>query len=131
MWNIETELSHPVTHMQDSLAGGDGYTRILCADVLWDTFSHPALIKTLCSVFSRSDPLARIIVISGLHTGREPLAGFLRRAAARGLVPDSEVGLREIEVSGAIRHWDETRPDEDIRVRNRWTLEFQLKWKET
>jgi len=65
--------------------------------------------------------------MSGLHTGRRPLANFLRRAAARGLVPDDEVGVKEIEVEGAIRDWDETRPDKDIKERNRWTLEFQLK----
>ena len=124
-------MSHvQAIHDKNSLVGADGYTRILCADVLWDAFSHPALIKTLCSLLSRTDPSARIIFISGLHTGRAPLANFLRRAAARGLVPDGEVGLKEIEVEGAVRDWDETRPDEDIKERNRWTLEFQLKWKE-
>lgn len=112
------------------MVGVAGYTRVLCADVLWDAFSHPALIKTLCSVLSRTDPSARIIVISGLHTGRGPLASFLRRAAALGLVPDSGIGLQEIEVGGAVRDWDETRPDEDVRERNHWTLEFQLKWKD-
>ncbi|KAF8323158.1 hypothetical protein DL93DRAFT_2049849, partial [Clavulina sp. PMI_390] len=109
-------------------AGPTKYTRILCADVLWDAFSQPALVKTLCAVFSRTDPSARIIVISGLHTGRGPLAGFLRKAAARGLVPDETVGLKEFEVGGEVREWDEERPDGDIRERNRWTLELQLKW---
>lgn len=87
-------------------------------------------MKTLCALLSRTDPSARIIVISGLHTGRGPLAGFLRRAAVRGLVIDENIGLKEIEVGGKVREWDEMRPDGDIRERNRWTLEYQLKWKD-
>jgi len=105
------------------------FSRIICADVLWDTFSHPALLKTLLALLAPS-PESRIIVISGLHTGRGPLARFLRLAAFRGLVPD-ETGLREFEVGGAEQHWDEYRADGDIRERNRWTLEFKLMWHES
>ena len=38
--------------------------------------------------------------------------------------------IKEVEVGGEERDWDEERPDEDVRVRNRWTLEFMLMWKE-
>ncbi len=112
-----------------------GYDLIFCADILWDTFSHPSLLHTLTPLLSRT-PFSRIIVISGLHTGRAPLARFIRLAAARGLVVDktgsyqSDEALKEIEVGGEVREWDEDRPDEDVRVRNRWTLEFMLMWKD-
>lgn len=102
------------------------YSIIICADVLWDAFSHPALLSTLLDVLAPT-PEARIIVISGLHTGRGPLARFLRMAAFRGLIPDAR-GLREYEVGGAEREWNEDLPDGDIRERNRWTLEFKLMW---
>lgn len=48
-------------------------------------------------------------------------------ASFRGLVPDIE-GIREREVGGEIRVWDEQRPDGDILERNRWTCEFKLMW---
>ena len=102
---------------------------IICADVLWDTFSHPGLVNTLLALLALT-PHSRIIVISGLHTGRGPLARFLRLAAFRGLVPDQS-GLREYEVGGTERDWDEDRADGDIRERNRWTLEFKLMWHES
>jgi len=112
-----------------------GYDLILCADILWDTFSLPSLLHTLTPLLSPT-PLSRIIVISGLHTGRAPLARFIRLAAARGLVVDktgdcqSGEDIKEVEVGGEERDWNEERPDEDVRVRNRWTLEFMLMWKE-
>lgn len=41
---------------------------------------------------------------------------------------DPEVGVKEYEVGGEVRDWDEEREDGDIRVRNRWTVEYWLKW---
>lgn len=62
-----------------------GYDLILCSDVLWMTSAHAALLDTLCHLLH---PEGRVLIISGLHTGRRPLSEFLNVAAERGLVPD-------------------------------------------
>lgn len=102
------------------------FTIILMADVLWNAFSHPLLLMSLLSLLAPI-PTSRIHIISGLHTGRAPLARFLRLAAFKGLVPD-EGGTWEREVTGAERAWDEEREDGDIKDRNRWTLEVRLRF---
>ena len=105
------------------------FTLILCADVLWNTFSHPALIQSLQSLLAPTTS-SRVTIISGFHTGREPLARFLRLAAFKGLVPDA-LGFVEREVgTGQEREWVEKREDGEIKERNRWTLEGNLKWNE-
>ncbi len=52
---------------------------ILLADCLWDALSHPLLLRTLSRTLART-PEARVHVVSGLHTGRETLVAFIRRA---------------------------------------------------
>lgn len=94
--------------------------------MLWDQFSTTALAISIARLLARS-PSSRVLVVAGAHTGRAPIAAFLRRAAARGLITD-EHGLIERDIGGQTREWDETREDGDIKLRNRWLLEGQLKW---
>ncbi|KAF8316936.1 uncharacterized protein EI90DRAFT_3002836, partial [Cantharellus anzutake] len=82
IWGQETE-----DLLEYVIPSPSGYDLILCADILWDTFSHPLLLRTLIPLLSRT-PTSRIIVISGLHTGRAPLARFVRLASAQGLIVD-------------------------------------------
>ncbi|SPO35366.1 uncharacterized protein PSFLO_00837 [Pseudozyma flocculosa] len=60
------------------------FDAILMADCLWDPLSHADLLKTLTSTLARTAD-ARVHVIAGLHTGREKITGFLRRAHRAGL----------------------------------------------
>ncbi|PWN53049.1 hypothetical protein IE53DRAFT_222403 [Violaceomyces palustris] len=64
---------------------------ILLADCLWDPLSHADLLKTLVSTLDPW-PEARVHVIAGLHTGREKITSFIRRAARAGLVLAPVVG---------------------------------------
>ena len=50
----------------------------------WDPLSHDALLKTLLATLCRSRA-ARIYVVSGLHTGRQVLLAFQRKAWRAGL----------------------------------------------
>ncbi|KAN0061024.1 hypothetical protein ACQY0O_006758 [Thecaphora frezii] len=65
-------------------AAAPKFDSILMADCLWDPLSHADLLKTLTSTLART-PDARVHVIAGLHTGREKITGFLRRAHRTGL----------------------------------------------
>jgi len=60
------------------------FDTILLADTLWDPLSHTALAKSLSQTLAR-DPAARVIVVAGLHTGRERISDFVKRAARVGL----------------------------------------------
>lgn len=74
-----------------------GFDRVLLADCLWDPLSHADLVKSLGQLVLR-DPTghSRVLVVSGLHTGRDKLTSFMRRAARIGLVLadiDAEAGF--------------------------------------
>lgn len=58
------------------------FDRILIADCLWDTLSHAALLKSFTQLLA---PQGQVLVVSGLHTGREALGSFVRRAGRLGL----------------------------------------------
>ena len=68
----------------DCLPTGGGYDSVLLADCLWDPLSHADLLNTLVTVLKR-DRCARVNVIAGLHTGREKVTSFIRRAYRAGL----------------------------------------------
>lgn len=57
---------------------------ILLADCLWDPLSHSDLLKSITSTLSKSSS-STIAVVAGLHTGRENLVSFMRRAHRVGL----------------------------------------------
>ncbi|PWZ03359.1 hypothetical protein BCV70DRAFT_204149 [Testicularia cyperi] len=65
-----------------------GVTRfddVLLADCLWDPLSHADLLKSILETLAKT-PDARVNVIAGLHTGREKITSFIRRAYRAGLV---------------------------------------------
>lgn len=89
------------------------FSRILLADCMWDSLSHQVLIKSLSQLLRR-DEHARVLVVSGLHTGREKITSFIRRAARVGLVlkdVDEGVGLFP-----PIQQQDEVEGNETPRV---------------
>lgn len=60
------------------------FDSVLLADCLWDPLSHADLLKSVVAVLKR-DTEARVNVIAGLHTGREKVTSFIRRAYRAGL----------------------------------------------
>ncbi|CCF54316.1 hypothetical protein NDA11_002811 [Ustilago hordei] len=65
-------------------SAGGGFDSVLLADCLWDPLSHADLLKTVVRVLKREKG-ARVNVIAGLHTGREKVTSFIRRAYRAGL----------------------------------------------
>ncbi|GAC96899.1 hypothetical protein PHSY_004483 [Pseudozyma hubeiensis SY62] len=79
IWGKDTE------ELMDCLPAGEkGFDSILLADCMWDPLSHADLLKSVLKVLKR-DRRARVNVIAGLHTGREKVTGFIRRAHRAGL----------------------------------------------
>ncbi|EST06081.1 Nicotinamide N-methyltransferase-like protein [Kalmanozyma brasiliensis GHG001] len=79
IWGKDTE------ELLDCLPRGtDRFDSILLADCLWDPLSHADLLKTVVKVLAREKG-ARVNVIAGLHTGREKVTSFIRRAYRAGL----------------------------------------------
>ncbi|TIA89239.1 hypothetical protein E3P99_02151 [Wallemia hederae] len=68
----------------------DGFDVILAADVIWDSFSHLSLIETLTQSLKQR-PESRVVLVAGYHTGRHVVQAFMRRAKAKGLVPDDSL----------------------------------------
>lgn len=66
------------------------FDRILLADCLWDPLSHADLMKSLTRLLARDCDSNRhrpwILIVSGLHTGRDKLTSFIHRAARDNLV---------------------------------------------
>lgn len=79
IWGKDTE------ELLDCLPRGvTAFDSVLLADCLWDPLSHADLLKTVVKVLSK-DRGARVNVIAGLHTGREKVTSFIRRAYRAGL----------------------------------------------
>lgn len=79
IWGKHTE------ELEDHLPQGvHKFDSVLLADCLWDPLSHADLLKTVLNVLA-TDPAARVNVIAGLHTGREKVTSFIRRAYRAGL----------------------------------------------
>lgn len=79
IWGKDTE------ELLDCLPrGANKFDTVLLADCMWDALSHADLLKTILNVLAR-DRDARVNVIAGLHTGREKVTGFIRRAYRAGL----------------------------------------------
>lgn len=68
----------------EALPGGARFDVVLLADCLWDPLSHAALLKTVLATLAFT-PAARVHVIAGLHTGRDKITAFVRRAYRAGL----------------------------------------------
>nr|CDI57186.1 conserved hypothetical protein [Melanopsichium pennsylvanicum 4] len=71
--------------LTDALPRGvTGFDRIFLADCLWDPLSHQDLLKTIVKVLVTHEA-SRVNVIAGLHTGRDNVTSFIRRAYRVGL----------------------------------------------
>ncbi|EIM21803.1 hypothetical protein E3Q22_03316 [Wallemia mellicola] len=112
----------------------EGFNVILAADVIWDTFSHESLIDTFVEVLKKEDD-ARVILVAGYHTGRHVVQAFLRRAQARGLIPDDDA-IMEFERGKHKKTYSEVEFDlldglNDIdkyrEERQKMTIEVKLK----
>lgn len=82
LWGDNAHIAHARSFLPPS---SEGYDLLLCSDVLWMTSSHDVLLSTLLTLLA---PEGRVLIISGLHTGRRPVAAFFTLAAQHGLVPD-------------------------------------------
>jgi len=87
---------------------------------------HNPLIDSIMCLLDRS-PSSRILLISGLHTGRSVVVDFLRLARSRGLVPAGEGITERNTLDGRTRPWETDRVD-DIVKRKQWLVIAQLRW---
>jgi nicotinamide N-methyltransferase len=127
------------------------FDAVLCADVMWDAFSHDSLMRSIKAVLA---PGGTVYVVAGLHTGREVLAKFWRLARITGFrVQGADMGWQNAEdmwewkiqtdegeeeetedgllvrssLSGEKRLFDEARV-EDVAIRNGWITLSKLVW---
>ncbi|KAE8233231.1 hypothetical protein CF326_g1740 [Tilletia indica] len=126
---------HSPDDLFDYLPNGvDSFDVVLLADTLWDPLSHSDLAKSLSTTLSRN-PESRVIVVAGLHTGRERIMDFVKKARRVGLdvVRPSETmrllwdGLEKVD-EPALEEVLARRSTEDVQA-DEWTshiLELEL-----
>ncbi|KAF2648648.1 hypothetical protein K491DRAFT_783913 [Lophiostoma macrostomum CBS 122681] len=102
------------------------FTRILAADCFWMPHQHENLARSMSHFLSKS-PTARVLCISGFHTGRARLALFFEEVAP-------EAGLEvelifEMDADGMRREWQAERDGgkEDVGERKKWLVLAQLR----
>lgn len=120
-----------------------GFSRILCADVLWLSSLHRSLVDTIKTLLVRQVD-ARALVVSGFHTGRRALTRFFSLALQEGLLADEEDVFEFNVVTAETRPWSGSwtfprcqgwSPDlnvfdsmDDFSERTRWLLYVALRW---
>lgn len=57
---------------------------VLLGDCIWDDLSHAALLKSITFLLGKR-ATSRVYMVAGLHTGRQRIVSFLRRAYRAGL----------------------------------------------
>jgi len=87
---------------------------------------HEPLINSVMRLLDRS-PSSRILLISGLHTGRSVVVNFLQLAESRGLVPADEGITERNTLDGRTRPWETHRVDDTVE-RKQWLIVAQLRW---
>ncbi|GAA6015839.1 hypothetical protein JCM11491_007204 [Sporobolomyces phaffii] len=120
--------------------GNTRFTHVLLADTLWLTNAQSALLSSLTQLLALT-PSARVHVVAGFHSGRNAVRGFLRKAAAVGLVKKEEAGRwEELAVGGDTRPWgwdlegettDESEwvdEKESNAKRGKWVVVGELGW---
>lgn len=102
-----------------------GFTRILAADCLWMPSQHLNLVISMLH-FLTLDPVGRIFVIAGFHTGRARLATFFNVAVEEGLEIEE---IYEEDAEGVQREWLKERDGgkEDVTGRKKWLVIARLK----
>ncbi|KAF3921049.1 hypothetical protein AA313_de0202880 [Arthrobotrys entomopaga] len=93
------------------------FTRIIAADTLWMDHEHENLAKSMLHFLDDKNPKARVIVVAGLHTGREKMSKFWDVAVNTGFEIES---IKERDVNGVEREFLADRGFEDGSEKKRW-----------
>lgn len=100
------------------------FSRIIAADTLWMTWEHENLVKSMLH-FLDDSPTSRVIVVAGLHTGRQKMANFWDVA-----VKSFDINtIKERDIDGIEREYKADRGVEDVIERKRWLIIGTLKKK--
>ena len=112
-----------------------GYDLVVICDTLWISSAHPSLIHSLCTLISKTNSEARILVSAGFHTGRPCVGRFFDLCAAGSalgkLVPDEEAGgiWEKNVLTGQERPFVAyADADEDAQARQLIGIEERAKW---
>ncbi|KAF3319076.1 hypothetical protein TWF173_003530 [Orbilia oligospora] len=100
------------------------FTRVIAADTLWMTWEHENLVKSMLH-FLDDGPTSRVVVVAGLHTGRQKMANFWD-VAAKSFDIDT---IKERDIDGIEREYEADRGIEDVVERKRWLIIGTLKKK--
>lgn len=102
----------------------DGFDLIIGADILWMSDQHEGLCQTLAGAL-KPNGRSEVHLVAGFHTGRWPIANFLKEARAHGFKLESagEVSLADDQM------WRDWTPErvEDEDERRRWLIVIKLK----
>lgn len=109
-----------------ALANKGAYTRIIAADCLWMVSQHENLVRTMRWFLDEKDPLSRVWVVAGFHTGRGIVAGFFETATRMGMEIEQIyerdlVGMAE-DGGEVTREWKTAREGEGPENRQRWCV---------
>ncbi|KAK6333620.1 hypothetical protein TWF730_003806 [Orbilia blumenaviensis] len=113
--NLDEEVATKYAH---------SFTRIIAADTLWMTWEHENLVKSMLH-FLDDSPTSRVVVVAGLHTGRQKMANFWD-VAGESFDIDTIV---ERDIDGIEREYKADRGIEDVIERKRWLIVGTLKKK--
>lgn len=140
---IPRTISSSTTSTRSQFSINSSFETILLADTLWDPLSHSDLAKSLGQILAKKEE-ARVVVVAGLHTGRERILEFVGKASRVGLevcpLHSNSSSIPSSSSSGSL--WDElelvkeeeldaklaARNQDDIQA-DAWTehvLEFEL-----
>ncbi|KAK6523237.1 hypothetical protein TWF694_006127 [Orbilia ellipsospora] len=93
------------------------FTRVIAADTLWMDYEHENLAKSMLHFLDDKNPKARVIVVAGLHTGRQKMAKFWNVAVDTGFEIES---IKERDVNGVEREFLADRGFEDGQEKKMW-----------
>ena len=102
------------------------FSRIIAADCLWVSDRHVDLVRSMCSLLDY-DTKSRVLVVAGLHTGRNVLSQFFRIAEEMGLYPDEDGIVENNLIDGKICKWRDYEVEEDTVERKKWLVIAKLK----
>ncbi|KAK6534181.1 hypothetical protein TWF281_005514 [Arthrobotrys megalospora] len=102
----------------------NSFTRVIAADTLWMTWEHENLVQSMLHFLDNS-PTSRVIVVAGLHTGRQKMANFWD-VAVKSFDIDNII---ERDIDGIEREYKADRGIEDVIERKRWLIVGSLKKK--
>ncbi|WPG98758.1 Hypothetical protein R9X50_00155200 [Acrodontium crateriforme] len=103
-----------------ALNNAHSFTKIIAADCYWMPGQHENLAQSMLH-FLTMDPVGRILVAAGFHTGRAKLAAFFDTAVDEGLAVED---IYEEDANGVRRPWMKERDGgrEDHTERKKWLV---------